>query len=729
MFSNFKSLVLLCVLFAAGSCNLQAADAPAAAAPPASAPAAAAPVAAPAPAPAPAPAVEPAKPEILVQGGLLGAISSGIDTVQDNLDLNGNVIDTWRLRADLAADELGDLVNKPSKRSPWGVIGDFIALSVVWIGAFAVLTTLGHLLVRRVSRRPWIVRHPRVQALLSYLLPYTLPALISLPLTLYVSHFLPTSIGRALALCFAYATSSGIVSTSVLLCVIVMFNYGHKRAAVGMIRRYAPRPLFMVGFLAALSDALTSPQISRQLGDNVTTSAGVFAGLFASVLFCLLIIKVRRPIAHLIRNRSLSTRLRRPALQESLKVFSNLWHLPILLMILVSAVHLIGAGEDSQKALRCALLTTVLLISTVFLSTVFQHLFKPTDQAERHGNIYKTRLLDLLYALLRIVLALSFIEILGRIWGFSLFEFARRNTVGRVISDSLSSIGLILLVTWLLWVVLDTAIQQALKPPTSSRSARQPSTRTKTILPLLRNAIKIVLVVICAITTMANLGINVAPLLAGAGVVGLAIGFGSQQLVQDVITGLFIIIEDTFSVGDWVVLSTGHSGTVESLTIRTVRLRDGKGFVHSVPFGQIKAVTNQSRQFAYAFFSVQFTYDSDIDSALSLIRETGNSITEDLLLKGNLQGPLEVFGVDRMDLNGVVLTAQFRTSSGGQYSVGRAFNERLKKLVDKSDDVRFAQTYPQTVLSPYGGPGAQPLPAVEGPPAPPANSGAATVGG
>jgi small-conductance mechanosensitive channel len=98
-----------------------------------------------------------------------------------------------------------------------------------------------------------------------------------------------------------------------------------------------------------------------------------------------------------------------------------------------------------------------------------------------------------------------------------------------------------------LWVVLDTAIQEALKPPVNKRST-QPSTRIKTILPLLRNAIKIILVVICAITTMANLGINVAPLLAGAGVVGLAIGFGSQQLVQDVITGLFIIIEDTFSI-------------------------------------------------------------------------------------------------------------------------------------------------------------------------------------
>lgn len=687
---NFKSIVLLCMLLVAGSFNLQAAE-QTAAAPAASADA------------APDTPETPAAPEILVQGGLLGVISSSIDDVQETLSLDGRLLDSWRLRADRAADELDKLVNKPTSRSKWGVVGDFLMLSVVWIGAFAALTTLGSFVAMRLSRRPFFQVRERSQALLGYVLPYTLPALISLPLTLYASHFLTASVGRALALCLAYSTSSGIVSTSVLLCVIVMFNYGHKRAAVRMIRRFSPKPLFVIGFMAALSDALTSPQIARQIGNNVTTSVAVFTGLFASVVFCMLVIKVRRPIAHLIRNRSLSSRLARPALQESLKVFSNLWYLPILLMILVSAVNLIGAGEDSQKALRCALFTTVLLIATVFLSTVFQHLFKPTTVEGRGGHIYKARLLNLAHGLTRIVLAVAFIEILGQIWGFSLFEFAQSNSLGRAIGESLSSIGLIFMVTWMLWVVLDTAIQEALKAPLNHRSSRQPSTRIKTILPLLRNAIKIILVVICAITTMANLGINVAPLLAGAGVVGLAIGFGSQQLVQDVITGLFIIIEDTFSIGDWVVLSTGHSGTVESLTIRTVRLRDGKGFVHSVPFGQIKAVTNQSRQFAYAFFSVQFTYDSDIDSALSLIREAGQSISEDILLKSNLQGPLEVFGVDRMDLNGVVLTAQFRTSSGGQYSVGRAFNERLKKLVDKSDDVRFAQTYPQTVISPNAG--------------------------
>ncbi|WP_219406202.1 mechanosensitive ion channel family protein [Pseudomonas sp. Colony2] len=675
---NLKTVLLLGTLLFCGSGALQAATAPA----------------------APAPAA-PAQPELLVEGGLLGAISSSIDDVQDKLDLNQNLVDAWRLRADRAADEVDKLVNQPSERSSWSVAGDFLLLSGVWIGAFAALTLLGRFIVKRLSLQRHIAPRQRLQALLGYLIPYTIPALICLPLTLYVSHFLPSSVGRALALCFAYATSSGIFSTSILLCVIVMFNVGHKRPAVKIIRDYCPKPLFLIGFLAALSDALTSPQIARQLGGNITASVAIFTGLFASVIFGMLVIRLRRPVAHLIRNRPLAQRLKHPAVQQSLRVFSGLWYWPILLMVLVSAINLIGAGDDSQKALRCALFTTILLIGTVFLSTVLQHLFQSRSTvAVQRSSAYKERFLSLLHALLRIVMAIAFIEILGRIWGVSLFEFAQRNSVGRAISDSLSSIGLILLVTWLFWVVLDTAIQEALKPPVNKRSSRQPSTRVKTILPLLRNAVKIVLVVICAITTMANLGINVAPLLAGAGVVGLAIGFGSQQLVQDVITGLFIIIEDTLSIGDWVVLDSGHAGTVEGLTIRTLRLRDGKGFVHSVPFGQIKAVTNQSRQFAYAFFSVQFTYDTDVDKAVELIREAGQSIRDDVFLKYNLQGPLEVFGVDKMDLNGVVLTAQFRTVSGGQYAVSRAFNQRLKKLVDNCAFVHFAQTYPQQVMLP-----------------------------
>ena len=315
-----------------------------------------------------------------MEGGLLGAISSSIDDVQQKLDLNQNFIDEWRLRADRAANEVGRLVNQTTERSPWSVAGDFLLLSGVWIGAFTLLTLLGRVIVRRLGQRTFFERRHRLHSVLGYVVPYTLPALVCLPLTLYVSHFLPTSVGRALALCFAYATSSGIFSTSMLLCVIVMFNVGHKRPAVQIIRDYCPKPLFLIGFLAALSDALTSPQIARQLGGNITSSIAVFTGLFATVIFGVLVVRLRRPVAHLIRNRPLAQRLKHPALQQSLRIFSGLWYWPILLMVLVSAINLIGAGDDNQKVLRCALFTTILLIGTVFLSTVLQHLFKSRSQ-------------------------------------------------------------------------------------------------------------------------------------------------------------------------------------------------------------------------------------------------------------------------------------------------------------------------------------------------------------
>ncbi|WP_136477469.1 mechanosensitive ion channel family protein [Pseudomonas sp. DG56-2] len=638
-----------------------------------------------------------AKPaEPVVQGGLLGAIADGLDDVSQELDVDNHLVDNWRLRADRAADEVDQLVSQPSGLSSLELWRDFATLTVTWLIAFVVLTNLGRMLARLCSRSRLLRTRPRPSRVCKDLLAYTLPALASLVITLYVSHFLAISPGRALGMSLAYATSSGIFSTSIILCLITLFDTGHKRTAVRIIRRLGPRPLFLIGFLAAWSDALTSPQIARQLGGNITSSIAAFTGLLATLAFAVLILKLRRPVAHLIRNRALPDRLQHRAVQETLRIFSALWFLPILMMILVSAIHLIGAGEESQRALQKALLTSILLIGTVFLSTVLQRMFKPEEHGDNRQRLrpYKELLRNLVHALLRIAMAIAFIELLGRIWGFSVLDFALRNTLGRAISDSLSSIGLILLVTWLLWVVIDTAIQDALKPTPGRRTSRQPSTRVRTILPMLRNAIKIILVVICTITTMANLGINVSPFLAGAGVVGLAIGFGSQQLVQDVITGLFILIEDTIAIGDWVVLDSGHAGTVESLTIRTLRLRDGKGFVHSVPFGQIKAVTNQSRQFAYAFFSVQFSYETDIDSALKLIREVGHSISEDPMLRHSLQGPLQVFGVDSMNLNGITLTAQFRTTSGGQYAVNRAFNERLKKRVDQTDDVSFAQYNP-----------------------------------
>ncbi len=230
-------------------------------------------------------ATPPAHPQPLVQGGLLGAISSSIDEVQEKLDLNENLVDAWRLRADRAADEVDQLVNRPSARSAWSVAGDFLLLTAVWAGVFGLLWMFGRFLTERLCRHRLLLSRERGQALLGYVLPYSIPAVISLPLTIYASQFLPISAGRAMALCFAYATSSGIFAASLVMSLVVLFNAGHKRRAVQIIRQDSPRPLFLIGFLVALSDALTSPQIAHQLGSNLTSSMAVFTGLAASISF------------------------------------------------------------------------------------------------------------------------------------------------------------------------------------------------------------------------------------------------------------------------------------------------------------------------------------------------------------------------------------------------------------------------------------------------------------
>jgi small conductance mechanosensitive channel len=202
------------------------------------------------------------------------------------------------------------------------------------------------------------------------------------------------------------------------------------------------------------------------------------------------------------------------------------------------------------------------------------------------------------------------------------------------------------------------------------------------MLPLLRNVLFVLILTVAGIVTAANLGINVTPLLAGAGVIGLAIGFGAQSLVADLITGLFIILEDTISVGDWIDVDGGHAGTVEYLSIRTVRLRDGQGAIHAIPFSQIKIVKNLSRDFAYAVFEVRVPFSADVDQVTQLIRAVGADLMADFRYRREMLGPVEVWGLDRFDPNWMVVKGQIKTRPLQQWSVARAFNLRLKRMMD-----------------------------------------------
>jgi small-conductance mechanosensitive channel len=176
--------------------------------------------------------------------------------------------------------------------------------------------------------------------------------------------------------------------------------------------------------------------------------------------------------------------------------------------------------------------------------------------------------------------------------------------------------------------------------------------------------------IIALIVALANMGMNVTPLLAGAGVIGLAIGFGAQSLVADLITGLFIIIEDSLAIDDYVDVG-GHLGTVEGLTIRTVRLRDIDGIVHTIPFG-------------YAIFRVAVPYNMEIDDAIKLMREVGQKMRTDPLQRRNIWSPLEIQGVESFESGSAILRARFKTAPIKQWEVSRAFNLSLKRHLDEA---------------------------------------------
>jgi small conductance mechanosensitive channel len=237
------------------------------------------------------------------------------------------------------------------------------------------------------------------------------------------------------------------------------------------------------------------------------------------------------------------------------------------------------------------------------------------------------------------------------------------------------SIAVVMAVALIVWEV-GTAFGEriALRNPASMR--------LKTLLPFLLNGFRIVLLTLVSLIVLSELGVNIAPLLAGAGVFGLALGFGAQTLVKDVITGVFILIEDTISVGDVVEVGT-HSGLVEKISVRTVHLRDFDGNVHTIPFGEVQTIKNMSKVFAYAVVDVTVSYRENIDEALALMAEVAEGMTKSGPLAETIIGPFEVVGVEGLQESAVWLRGRFKTRPLGQWNVRREFYRRIKAAFDE----------------------------------------------
>jgi small conductance mechanosensitive channel len=215
------------------------------------------------------------------------------------------------------------------------------------------------------------------------------------------------------------------------------------------------------------------------------------------------------------------------------------------------------------------------------------------------------------------------------------------------------------------------------------RTGEDEISRVETLARVFRAFATIVIVIVAGTLTLDALGISIAPILATAGVAGLAIGFGAQNLIKDYFSGFFLLLEDQVRQGD-VIEVVGKSGVVEDVTLRHIRLRDGDGYVHFVPNGEIKVLTNRTRSFARAVVDVGVGYGVDIDQALAVMREVGRAMRADANWKGRVADEIEVLGVEKLDNSAVVLRVQLKVVPAiEQQNVKREYLKRIKQAFDE----------------------------------------------
>ena len=251
----------------------------------------------------------------------------------------------------------------------------------------------------------------------------------------------------------------------------------------------------------------------------------------------------------------------------------------------------------------------------------------------------------------------------------------------RVVIVQVLRVIAILVLAWILQIVAARLIR-IFRTYMAQRTGGDEVARIETLARVFRNAAVIVIFVVAGTLVLGELGISIAPILATAGVAGIAIGFGAQSLIKDFLGGFFILLDDQIREGD-VVQVAGLGGLVEEVTLRYVRLRDFEGHVHFVPNGEIKTVTNRTRGFAHAVIEVGIAYREDPDEALSVIREVAAGMRADAAWQDKLNDDIEIIGVERLADSAVVLRARLRVVPPiQQWNVRREFLKRLKKAFD-----------------------------------------------
>jgi len=291
------------------------------------------------------------------------------------------------------------------------------------------------------------------------------------------------------------------------------------------------------------------------------------------------------------------------------------------------------------------------------------------------------RYIIILGKFVRTLVILTALGIIAQIWGIPVADFIASKTGSLMILRAIA----ILVTTGIVLAIIESnrfISAYLLKTKKKMGKKSEATQKMQTLIPVIRTAINIAAGFIGGIIILGQLGVNTTPILAGAGIVGLAVGFGSQTLVKDLINGLFILFEESIRVGDYVDVGK-DGGMVEAIGLRTAKLRDASGNVHIVPNSTIDSVINYGKEFSRAVIDIGVAYKEDADEVIAILSEIGEGMRQDPEYEDNILEPFEVLGLQTFDDSAIIIRCRFTTKPLKQWGLKREFNRRVKRVFDE----------------------------------------------
>lgn len=418
-------------------------------------------------------------------------------------------------------------------------------------------------------------------------------------------------------------------------------------------------------------------------------------GLAVALLLTILILQNRGAVARAIAGRAGGG----AELDSLRRRLADLWHVAALLYVgMATVIWMLRPDGGFGFVARATALTVAIALLAMLAARLLRRLVGWLFRISADLRTVFPTLESRTNRYVQVITAVGTAMIYGfallailQAWGVGSLEWLA-TAPGRRVTGSIASILLTALVALGLWELVNGLLERYFtRPAANGVNGLRRAARARTLLPLLRRITFGFLAVFVGLVALSEIGINIAPLLAGAGIVGIAVGFGAQALMKDLFGGISIVLEDSMAVGDIVAIGD-KGGVVEWMSLRVMRLRDFEGTVHTIPFGEVQTISNRTKDFAFAVFRIGVSYREDVARVQAVVRAVGAQLRSHPEFGPMILDDIELHGLDTFGDSAIVILARIKVMPAKQWTIMRNFNILLKEAFDREGiEIPFPQ--------------------------------------